>query len=313
MTRECELTIIGAGPAGLAAGVYAASEGLKVTLIERGSLGGQAGTSSKIENYLGFPSGISGTDLTNRAVKQAKKFGVNIITDCACSTALDVDTRLLQLDSGKVISCKAILIATGVQYRTLNIPGAKCFGVFYGANPTEMPHWSGKRVAVLGGANSAGQAARGFGDYGAKVTLMSRSPLSKGMSQYLIDHVTKHERITVMEGFTPTELLSTGKQVICGSCDTEPYDGVFVFIGAEPKSDWLNVEKDSKGFISTGFSVKSQWTMPHYTRDPMPLETSIPGIFAAGDVRAGNIKRVATSVGEGAASIAQVHQYLSTL
>jgi thioredoxin reductase (NADPH) len=307
---SCDLVIVGGGPAGLAASVYAASEGLSVTLIERGKLGGQAGSSSMIENYLGFPQGISGVDLMARSVRQAKKFGVTIIQDCGCSMAVDHNHRLLQLESGAVVDCKAIVVTTGVQYRALTIPGAKSFGVFYGANPTEMPKWGGKRVAVLGGANSAGQAARGFASQGAKVTLMSRSALTKAMSTYLIEHVTAHQNISVKEGFTPSEFIPKGKQVGCGD---DVFDGVFVFIGAEPKSEWLDVEKDPKGFINTGFAVKAQWDTPHYTRDAMPLETSIPGIFAAGDIRSGNIKRVATSVGEGAAVVSQVHQYLSTL
>lgn len=306
---DCHLVIVGGGPAGLAAGVYAASEGLNVQLIERGQLGGQAGTSSKIENYLGFPSGISGNKLTGLAVKQAKKFGVNLIADSVCNLVADGHERLLQLESGKVINCKAVLIACGVQYRKLDIPGTNNFGVFYGANPAEMKTWKGKRVAVIGGANSAGQAARGFNDKGAHVTLLSRSPLAKSMSQYLIDAI-KASPIKVKDSFMPKSIEKAGTKQLVLCPDLAPFDGVFIFIGAAPHCDWLDVAKDEKGFIKTGPSLNGSWSSNGLERSAMLQETSIPGVFAAGDIRSGNIKRVATSVGEGSASIAQVHQYL---
>lgn len=293
---DTNLTIIGGGPAGLAAGVYAASEGLKVQIIEKGNLGGQAGTSSKIENYLGFPAGISGTALATKAVKQAKKFGAITIHDCVTALLADGSTKLIQLESGRILSTKAILIACGVQYRTLDIPGIKSFGVFYGANPSQMGEWRNKRVLVIGGANSAGQAARGFAEAGAHVTLVSRSPLAKSMSQYLIDHLTNNPSVSIHEGIIPSEIQRNPYGLRLNNLNE--VDGIFIFIGAIPYTDWADVEKDSKGFIVT---------------KGLTLQTSIEGIFAAGDVRSGNIKRVATSVGEGAASIAQIHAYLSTL
>lgn len=300
--QDCDLIIIGGGPAGLAASVYAASEGLKVEVVERGKLGGQAGTSANIENYLGFPMGVNGAEFTRRAVKQAKKFGVRITQDVVRSVAVDGKYRLTQFESGRVSACRAVVVACGVQYRKLDIPGIDSFGVFYGSNPQELPRWKSKSVGIVGGANSAGQAAVAFADHDVSVTLYSRSPLEKSMSKYLIDKIYAR-RINVQEGIVPDSVTPRGPKLeVCG----ESLDGLFLFIGAEPRTDWLHVSKDAKGFVNTGIAIAAD-----YGRSAMPMETSIEGIFAAGDVRSGNIKRVATSVGEGCATIAQVHQYLA--
>jgi thioredoxin reductase (NADPH) len=300
---DCDLTVIGGGPAGLAAAIYAASEGLRTTIVERlPVLGGQAGTSSLIENLMGFPKGISGYDLMARAVKQAKRFNVRTVYDTVVSVACDhsCHDRLVQLDSGTVLKCHSVLVATGVQYRRLNIPGATgTFGVFYGMNPSELPKWAGKRVAVIGGANSAGQAARGFAHNGADVTLFSRSPLVKAMSTYLRQAIAKEAQVRVVEGELPLafEQVKHTKVGLTTTSDAGGiFDGVFVFIGAEPKTDWFVGTKDDHGFI--------------VTRDS--YQTSLPGVFAAGDVRANRSKRVATAMGEGAAAVSFIHQYLAS-
>jgi thioredoxin reductase (NADPH) len=292
--------ICGGGPAGLAAAIYAASEGLATTIVERARLGGQAGTSSLIENLIGFPEGVSGADLMARSVVQATRFGVKTLYDSVCGVACDGAVRLVQLEnSSSLMCCKAVLIASGVQYRKLGIPGAEgTFGVFYGANPAEMPKWAGKRVAIIGGANSAGQAARGFAKHGADVTLFSRSPLEKGMSTYLLAALRDENQVWLSEGIMPDSIAQfDGTRVSLSRKGVRAvFDGVFVFIGAEPRTSWFSGTKDDHGFIVTG---------------PGPYETSLPGIFAAGDVRANRSKRVATALGEGAAAVSAVHQYLA--
>lgn len=305
--NDCDLLIVGSGPAGLAAAVYAASEGLKTTVIESSPrLGGQAGTSSLIENLIGFPEGISGADLMDRSVVQAKRFGVTFLHDRVVGVACDqsCDDRLIQLETGGLLTCSTVLIATGVQYRRLNILGESgVFGIFYGANPNEMHKWRNKRVAVIGGANSAGQAARGFAKHGANVTLFSRSPLAKAMSSYLRMALHTEAQVRVIEGELPTafEQVQGTKVGVTTTNDAGGiYDGVFVFIGAEPKTQWFGGAKDEHGFILTGFNGRGTY------------ETSLPGVFAAGDVRANRSKRVATALGEGAAAISQVHQYLAS-
>lgn len=303
---SCDLLVIGGGPAGLAASVYAASEGLRTTIIERSALGGQASTSSKIANYLGFPSGVSGADLAKRAVRQAKQFGVNCINDAVVGMAPDGAFRLVQRASGVVTRCKACLITTGVRYRTLSVPGIQTFGVFYGANPHEAPSYAGKRVVIVGGANSAGQSAVCFAAHAADVVVLSRSPLVKSMSKYLIDEITAQPNIRVLEGAELAEVVSSAddprKHVLLkDGRDITNVSGVFIFIGAEPATDWMPVAKDSRGFILTGEAGR------------LPFETSLPGVFAAGDVRSKSIKRVATAVGEGAAALSHIHTYLGGL
>lgn len=301
---DCDLIIVGGGPAGLAASVYAQSEGLATTVVERGQLGGQAGTSSHIANYLGFPNGISGQQLAERAVKQARKFGVLFEQDSVTGLAVDGVHKLVQFASGRIRVCKAVLLASGVQYRRLTVPGINCFGVFYGSNPREVAQWTGKRVVVVGGANSAGQAAVALAGYASHVTMLSRSPLVKSMSQYLAHLIVAHTNIEVLEGAELAQIIpvATGQALTLADGRTLTSDAVFVFIGAEPKTDWLPVQKDSKGFVLTGLDLGA---------GAQPLETSLAGVFCAGDVRHSTIKRVATAVGEGAAAIAQIHQYLA--
>lgn len=317
---DCDLLIVGSGPAGLGAAVYAASEGLRTRVLEKSPrLGGQAGTSSLIENLIGFPEGISGADLMQRSVEQAKRFGVEFQTATVTGVACDdsCNLRVVALETGELLRCKAVLVATGVQYRRLNIPGSSSvFGVFYGANPNEMPKWAGKRVAVIGGANSAGQAARGFAKAGANVTLFSRSPIAKGMSQYLQDALVNEDQVWIVEGqdlFPKRFAQKDGTKVLMyGPHAAASFDGVFVFIGAEPHTEWFPGTKDDHGFIVTGQIVQGEapFTLPiAYQR--MPYETSIRGVFAAGDVRANRSKRVATALGEGAAAVSNIHQFLA--
>lgn len=302
---DCDLLVIGGGPAGLAAAIYAASEGLATTIVEaKPTLGGQAGTSSLIENLIGFPKGISGAQLMERSVKQAERFGVSIIYDTVRSVACaeDCQDRLVVLEhSTRLMRAKSVLITSGVQYRKLEIPGSDTtFGIFYGANPNEMPKWLGKRVAIIGGANSAGQAARGFAKAGADVSLFSRSPLAKGMSTYLREAIVREGKVKVYE-FLPKafyQLNSTRIGIGANEIESNWFDGVFVFIGAVPRTEWFHGKKDNHGFIVTG-------------EGPLQFETSLPGIFAAGDVRANRSKRVATALGEGAAAVSNIHQYLA--
>lgn len=300
--KDCDLLIIGGGPAGLAASVYASTEGLQTSIIERSDLGGQAGQSNKIVNFLGFPGGISGTKLMERASKQATQSGVNVIRDEAVAFVADGDRKLVQMRSGKIVICKAILLSMGVQYRTLNIPGINSFGVFYGFNPRESSPWEGKRIAVIGGANSAGQAAVHFGQIATKVHVVARSPLTKSMSTYLITELGKLSTVSVREG-VEVQAISPEKagQVLTLSDGTVlPVDGTFLFIGATPHTDWLPVKKDEKGFIHTGLrDVRGH------------LETDMDGVFAAGDVRHSTLKRVGVAIGEGASAISEVHAYLT--
>jgi thioredoxin reductase (NADPH) len=300
---DCDLIVIGGGPAGLAAAVYAASEGLQTTVVEsRATLGGQAGASSLIENLIGFPQGISGADLMKRSAQQAKRFGVSVVHDRVVGIACDLTCaeRLVQLESSRVLRGRVVLITCGVQYRQLTIPGLDKvhYGIFYGSNPNEMSKWAGKRVAVIGGANSAGQAARGFAKAGADVTLFTRSPLEKAMSTYLREAIAREGVVKVRQEL-PSRVWQLDGVKVGMDFDTlgasGAWDGVFVFIGAEPRTSWFPGEKDPHGFI--------------ITRDT--FETSMPGVFAAGDVRANRSKRVATALGEGAAAVSYIHAYLA--
>lgn len=325
-----DLIIIGGGPGGLAAAVYGASEGLRTVMIEREAPGGQAGTSSRIENYLGFPVGLSGGDLTRRAVTQARRFGVEILTPQEV-TGIRVEDpyRFVQLSDGSEISCHAIILALGVSWRRLNVPGLEKLtgaGVYYGAAQTEAMSCQGEEVYIIGGANSAGQAAMYFSKYAAHVTMLVRGDsLTKSMSQYLIDQIGETANITVqthssvieVKGETSLEALTIAN-ALTGETQTVPATSLFIFIGAQPRTDWLDgvVEKGDRGFILTGPDLQLNqrrpkgWTLE---RDPYLLETNIPGVFAVGDVRQGSVKRVASSVGEGSICVQFVHQYLSNV
>ena len=322
-----DLAIIGGGPAGLAAAVYGASEGLHTVIVEREAPGGQAGMSSRIENYLGFPAGLSGGDLARRAVVQAQRFGVEILAAEAAGIRTEGPYRIIKLADGSEFSCHALMIATGVQWRRLDAPGIDRLqgaGVYYGGGATEALSCEGETVYVVGGANSAGQAAMNFAKHAARVVILVRGgSLSSTMSQYLIDQIKEtpkievwaHGSVTEVHGETHLEEIS----VLCsdtGKIERVPVGSMFIFIGALPRTDWLAgmVERDERGFLLTGpdLIVDGQrpkgWTLE---RDPFLLETNVPGIFAVGDVRHGSVKRVASGVGEGSVAVQFIHQYLS--
>jgi thioredoxin reductase (NADPH) len=322
-----DLAIIGGGPAGLAAAVYGASEGLHTVIVEREAPGGQAGMSSRIENYLGFPAGLSGGDLARRAVVQAQRFGVEILAAEAAEVRTEGPYRIIKLADGSEFSCHALMIATGVQWRRLDAPGIDRLqgaGVYYGGGATEALSCEGETVYVVGGANSAGQAAMNFAKHAERVVILVRGgSLSSTMSQYLIDQIKEtpkievwaHGSVTEVHGETHLEEIS----VLCsdtGKIERVPVGSMFIFIGALPQTDWLAgmVERDERGFLLTGpdLIVDGQrpkgWTLE---RDPFLLETNVPGIFAVGDVRHGSVKRVASGVGEGSVAVQFIHQYLS--
>ena len=323
-----DLVILGGGPAGLAAAVYGASEGLRTVVVERDAPGGQAGLSSRIENYLGFPSGLSGADLTRRAVAQAKRFGADILApQRAVALQADGSYRVTSLEDGGRLSSHAVLIATGVQWRKLNVPGADRLtgaGIYYGAGAFEAASCKNEDVFVIGGANSAGQAAMNFASYARRVVMLVRGEsLSTSMSKYLIDECARKPNIEVQYGVQLVEAHGADRleaiSVRCdrtGEVDKTPAFSVFVFIGAEPGTDWLEgvVARDGRGFILTGPDLFLNGQRPKgwlLDRDPTLLETSLPGVFAVGDVRHGSVKRVASGVGEGSIAIQFVHQYLA--
>ncbi len=327
-TSFYDLAIVGGGPAGLAAAVYGASEGLHTVMIEREAPGGQAGMSSRIENYLGFPAGLSGNDLARRAVVQAQRFGVEILSPQeAVGVRTEGPYRIIKLADGNEISCHALMIASGVQWRRLEAPGIDRLqgaGVYYGGGATEALSCKGEEVYVVGGANSAGQAAMNFAKYAERVVMVVRgSSLDSTMSQYLIDQIKQkpniqvwaHASVTEAHGDTHLEEIS----VLCSDTnklERAPASSMFIFIGALPRTDWLAhlVERDERGFLLTGPDLirdgqrPKGWTLE---RDPFLLETNIPGIFAVGDVRHGSVKRVASGVGEGSVAVQFIHQYLS--
>jgi thioredoxin reductase (NADPH) len=323
-----DLVIVGGGPSGLAAAVYGASEGLRTLMIEGDAPGGQAGTSSRIENYLGFPSGLSGADLARRAVAQATRFGVEILTPQeATGLRLEDPYRFVKLSNGEEVSCHALLIATGVSYRKLDAPGIDQLtgaGVYYGAAMTEAMACRNEDVFIVGGANSAGQAAMFFARYAQRVVMIVRGDsLNKSMSQYLIDQICStpnievrfHSGIQAAHGEDHLESLeiSNGQT---GEVETLPARSLFIFIGAAPRTQWLEgvVERDDHGFLLAGPDLLRAGKRPkgwNLDRDPFLLETSVPGIFVAGDVRHGSVKRVASGVGEGSIAISFVHQYLA--
>jgi thioredoxin reductase (NADPH) len=327
-TNFYDLAIIGGGPAGLAAAVYGASEGLHTVMIEREAPGGQAGMSSRIENYLGFPMGLSGGDLARRAVVQAQRFGVEIL---APQEAVGVRTegsyRFIKLADGNEISCHALMIATGVQWRRLESPGIDRLqgaGVYYGGGSTEALSCKGEIIYVIGGANSAGQAAMNFAKYADRVVIVVRGDsLSSTMSQYLIDQIKETSNIQIWPHASVSEVHGeTHLEEITFLCsDTEKLERVqasamFIFIGALPRTDWLAgiIERDERGFILTGPDLIREGQRPKgwaLDRDPFLLETNVPGLFAVGDVRHGSVKRVASGVGEGSVAVQFIHQYLS--
>jgi thioredoxin reductase (NADPH) len=327
-TSFYDLAIIGGGPAGLAAAVYGASEGLHTVMIEREAPGGQAGMSSRIENYLGFPKGLSGGDLARRAVVQAQRFGVEILSPQeAVSVRTEGSYRIIKLADGSEISCHALLVATGVQWRRLEAPGIDKLqgaGVYYGGGATEALSCKGEIIYVVGGANSAGQAAMNFAKYAEKVVLLVRSEgLASTMSQYLIDQIQRTANIQIWTHASVAEVHGERRleeiSVLCSDTnrvERVPASAMFIFIGALPRTDWLGdvVERDDRGFILTGPDLlrdrerPKRWTLD---RDPFLLETNIPGLFAVGDVRHGSVKRVASGVGEGSVAVQFIHQYLS--
>jgi len=323
-----DLCVVGAGPAGLAAAVYGASEGLQTVVIEREAPGGQAGQSAAIENYLGFPKGLSGADLTHRAVAQARRFGAEMVL------ARDVvgfeargPVRAVCLGDGDAIEARAVIVATGVSYRLLDAPGLEALagrGVYYGATASEAQQCQGDDVYVVGAANSAGQAALNLARFARRVVLLVRSDsLEKSMSQYLVSRIRATENIEVRlqtevvagRGDEHLEAITIADRA-AGTEEEVPTDWLFVFIGASPRTDWLgaDVVRDEKGFVVTGHDLlrreEVSWPL---RRAPFVLEASVPGVFAAGDVRLDSMKRVASAVGEGAMAVYLVHRYLATM
>ncbi len=322
-----DVVVVGAGPSGLAAAVYASSEGLKTLIVERQAPGGQAGTSPKIENYLGFPSGISGGELTRRAVTQARRFGTEIISACeAVGVRVQDSYRVLTLSDGTEVSSRVVLLATGASFRVLDCLGASQLtgaGIYYGAAHTEAMYYKDQDVIVIGGANSAGQGAMFLSRYARKVSVLVRGP-ELSASQYLVDALQQNEKIEILYHSEVVEVHGQDKleEVVIKNSQTRelktlPAAAMFVFIGVRPQSDFVanTVMRDAKGFIMTGRDLMQDGKPPKgwpLARDPLMLETSVPGIFAAGDVRAGTNPRVASATGEGAIAVAMMWQYFKT-
>ena len=323
-----DVVIVGAGPAGLAAGVYGASEGLRTLVIEPDAVGGQAGSSSKIENYLGFPQGISGDELAKRGYIQAQRLGAEFLTARVSSIDIDNQYRIVKLEDGRELSCNVVLVATGVSWCKLDVPGADELigaGVYYGAAQSEAASCKDEEVFVVGGANSAGQAAMNFSKYARKVTMLVRGKsLEQSMSKYLIDQITGTPNIVVetrteITRFCGVEHLQGIELRTPNGDETREASSVFIFIGAAPKTDWLpqQVCRDERGFVLAGPDLKRvgiervKQPTASKDRDPYLLETSVPGIFVAGDVRHGSVKRAASAVGEGSIAIQFIHQYLA--
>ena len=319
-----DLVVLGGGPAGLAAAVYGASEGLRTLIVERHATGGQAGQSSRIENYLGFPSGVSGADLARRATAQALRLGAEMLTAReVLAIRENGPSRVVTLDGGEEIGCHAVLVATGVHYARLEAPGVEALtgsGVYYGASPAEAAAVAGEDVVVVGAANSAGQAAVDLATRARRVVLLCRGEsLDKSMSHYLVERIGALANVEVRTRTVVTEATGDGHLqeltlAVDGRQERLPASAAFVFIGARPQTDWLGdaVARDAAGFIVSGPEVKRiegrhRWRQD---RDPFPLETSLPGVFVAGDVRDQSIKRVASAVGEGSMAVQLVHQYL---
>lgn len=323
-----DLVVVGGGPAGLSAAVYGASEGLQTLLIEAEAPGGQAGQSARIENYLGFPSGLSGNELARRAVAQAQRFGVEILTpQQATGLRTHGDYKLVQMADDSQVTCQALLIATGVSYRTLNVPGEERLtgaGVYYGAVITEAISCQGQEVFILGGGNSAGQAAMYLTRFASRITMLTNlDTITETMSQYLVDqieesdiiHTRFHSTIKELHGEDHLEAV-TIEDLKTGRTETVPTVALFVYIGVHPRTGWIKdlVALDEQGYILTGADVVKSGSDRAYrelSREPYFLESSLPGVFAAGDTRAGSVKRIASSVGEGAMAVTLIHQYLA--
>ena len=315
-----DVVIVGAGPAGLAAGVYGASEGLSTIVVERAAPGGQAGTSSRIENYLGFPAGVSGDELAGRALQQARRLGAEILVTRTISR-IDADRHQLHLDGGDVLHGRTIVLACGVSWRNLDVPGFPELtgrGVYYGASPSDAAATHGQDVHVIGAGNSGGQAAMFFSNHARSVTIVCRGEsLEKSMSSYLIRQLATRANVNVRlrseivaahgdDALEEVEIVDHSS----GTVEREASGGVYIFIGADAETGWLppEIALDQRGFILTGADVPTaEWARK---RDPFLLETSVPGVFACGDVRSGPVKRVAAAVGEGSMAIAFIHQYL---
>ncbi len=321
-----DLVVVGAGPAGLAAGVYGASEGLRTVVVEREAPGGQAGQSSRIENYLGFPVGLSGSDLARRATDQARRLGAELLTvQDVVGLRAEGAGRVVELSGGRTLSASCVIVATGVSYRQLDAPGFQEHtgaGIYYGAALTEARSCRDQHVVVIGGANSAGQAAVYFSEYARQVTMLVRGPsLEASMSHYLVERLEGLENVDVRTRSQAVEAqgedgrlrrLVVRTTAEDGGTEEAPLDvdACFVFIGARPRTDWLDgvVERDDHGFLLAGRDAAEHgWPLP---RDPFLLETTVPGVFVAGDVRSRSIKRVASAVGEGSMAVSFVHQYL---
>jgi thioredoxin reductase (NADPH) len=320
-----DIVVVGAGPAGLAAAVYGASEGLRTLVIEPDAPGGQAGSSSRIENYLGFPSGVTGSDLGRRALTQATRFGAEFVTQRATGMRIDGQYRFVKLADDREVSSHCVLLAPGVEYRKLDIPGADRLagrGIYYGAALVEARACKDEEVYVVGGANSAGQAALHFARFAAKVTMLVRSQgLSATMSKYLIDEISRTSNIVVesqtqvLEALGEERLKALRLRAPSGEAEV-PASSLFVFIGAAPVTAWLPqcVLRDDKGFLLAGPDLRSNGKLPESwqeQREPFLLESSVPGVFVAGDVRHGSVKRVASAVGEGSIAVQFIHQYLA--
>jgi thioredoxin reductase (NADPH) len=317
-----DLVIVGGGPAGLAAAVYGASEGLRTVMVESEAPGGQAGQSSRIENYLGFPSGLSGSDLARRATTQARRLGAELLTvSDAIALRVEGAGRIVELTGGTELSANSVLVSSGVSYNRMPAPGFEDFtgaGVYYGAALIEARSCKDQHVVVIGGANSAGQATVYFSGYAQKVSMLVRADsLTKSMSHYLIEQIAALDNVEVLTG---TQAIAAEgedgrlKRLVLRGPDgerTEAVDACFVFIGALPRTDWLEgvVARDDRGFILAGPEVRDRgWPL---NREPQALETSVPGVFVAGDVRSRSIKRVASAVGEGSMAVSLIHQYLA--
>ncbi|MFL9897975.1 MULTISPECIES: NAD(P)/FAD-dependent oxidoreductase [Paraburkholderia] len=326
--HEYDLSIYGAGPAGLSAAVYAASEGLRAVVIERAAVGGQAGTSSLIENYMGFPQGIAGAELAERARQQAVKFGVELLLMREGIRATFTNGKIeVSLADGSLLRARANICATGIEYRSLRVPGEQRLlnsGLFYGAGASEAPMCDGKKVFVVGGGNSAGQAVMNFAKTAKKVTMIVRGPtLAATLSHYLLDRITQTKNVEVLFGSAVTQLFGdTQLEAIrivrtSGEDEVVAAERLFVCIGGAPNTDWAKettIVRDRNGYLVTGADLgefpefERCWPLE---RRPYFLETSVPGSFAAGDVRFGSVKRVASAVGEGAMAVTFVHRYLA--
>jgi thioredoxin reductase (NADPH) len=321
---DYDTVIVGAGPAGLAAAVYGASEGLRTLVVEREAPGGQAGTSSRIENYLGFPSGVSGDELSSRALRQARRLGAEIVVTRTV-TRIDPAANEVHLDGGDLLRARTIILACGVSWRRLEIEGFDRLagkGIFYGAARSEAPHTHGLDVQIIGAGNSAGQAAMFFSSHARTVTILYRGQaLEKSMSRYLVDQLAARPNIRVLyetevtaaHGDTALEAIDIRNNAT-GETTRLASGGLFIFIGADAETTWLppEIALDPKGYVLTGPDLRAagHWQLD---RDPYLLETSVPGIFACGDVRYSPVKRVAAAVGEGSMAIAVVHQYLQDI